>query len=333
MPVSATHYQRRSLGRVTSDIEDFMNANGRSALLVATVLTAAVLSAHRVHAQEEAPTKKVLLIGLDGVRVDIMATVHTPVIDSLAASGFFSDEAKTRVRTVSGPGWSSMLIGARTDKHRVDGNDFEGNDYATYPDFLTRIEREKPALNTFAVLDWPPLGTADSGGPLVSDEIDVKINFDGEADGYRLADSLSVEAAVEHLRDTDVDAAFVYLGDIDVVAHETNTRSPRYKAAIEWADTRVGLLLQAVRDRPSYAREDWLILMSTDHGRNDAGGHGGTSPSETTIFFLASGPSVESGRTDCPPEIVDVAVTALAHMGLGPDPAWNLDGHVRGLKE
>ena len=279
------------------------------------------------------PVKKVLLIGLDGVRVDIMAAVHTPVIDSLAAAGFFSDEAKTRVRTVSGPGWSSMTIGARTDKHLVDGNDFEGNDYATYPDFLTRIERERPELNTFAVSDWPPLGTTDSGGPLFSDEIDVRITFDGEADGYRYADSLSVEAAVRELRDTDVDAAFVYLGDIDVVAHETNSRSPQYKAAIEWADTRVGLLLQSVRERPTYGEEDWLILLSTDHGRNDAGGHGGNSPSETTIFFLASGPSVEQGTTECPPDIVDVAVTALAHMGLGPDPAWNLDGQARGLKE
>jgi len=280
----------------------------------------------------QAPVKKVLLIGLDGVRVDIMAAVNTPVIDSLAAAGFFSDEAKTRVRTVSGPGWSSMTIGARTNKHLVDGNDFAGNDYATYPEFLTRIERERPELNTFAVSDWPPLGTTDSGGPLFSDEIDVKITFDGEADGYRYADSLSVEAAVRELRDTDVDAAFVYLGDIDVVAHETNSRSPQYKAAIEWADTRVGLLLQAVRERPTYEQEDWLILMSTDHGRNDAGGHGGNSPSETTIFFLASGPSVEQGSTECPPEIVDVAVTALAHMGLGPDPAWGLDGQVRGLK-
>ena len=255
------------------------------------------------------------------------------MIDSLAAAGFFSDEAKTRVRTVSGPGWSAMTVGARTDKHLVDGNNFEGNDYATYPDFLTRIERERPELNTFAVLDWPPLGTTDSGGPLFSDDIDVKITFDGEADGYRYADSLSVEAAVEHLRDTDVDAAFVYLGDIDVVAHATNSRSPEYRAAIEWADTRVGLLLEALRDRETYDEEDWLILMSTDHGRDDAGGHGGTSPSETTIFFLASGPSAEPGRTDCPPEIVDVAVTALAHMGLGPDPAWNLDGQVRGLKK
>jgi len=301
---------------------------------IATLLTALfVIAPAGAVAQDTPPRKKVLLIGLDGVRVDIMAAVETPVIDSLAAAGFFSDEAKTRVRTVSGPGWSSMTIGARTDKHLVDGNNFEGNDYATYPDFLTRIERERPEFNTFAVLDWPPLGTTDSGGPLFSDAIDVKINFDGEADGYRYADSLSVEAAVEQLRDTDVDAAFVYLGDIDVVAHETNSRSPEYKAAIEWADTRVGLLLQALQERPTYGEEDWLILMSTDHGRNDAGSHGGSSPSETTIFFLASGPSVDPGRTECPPEIVDVAVTALTHLGLGPDSAWNLDGQARGLKK
>ena len=310
-----------------------MNPHRRSALVIALAVIASALLPQAGLTQEEVLRKKVLLVGLDGVRVDIMALVETPVIDSLAAAGFFSDEAKTRVRTVSGPGWSSMTIGARTDKHLVDSNNFEGNDYETYPDFLTRIEWERPELNTFAVSDWPPLGTTDSGGPLFSDDIDVKNNFDGEADSYRYADSLSVEAAVEQLRDTDVDAAFVYLGDIDVVAHETNSRSPEYKAAIEWADTRVGLLLQALRDRPSYGEEDWLILMSTDHGRNDAGGHGGNSPSETTIFFLASGPSVEPGRTDCPPEIVDVAVTALAHMGLGPDPAWNLDGQVRGLKK
>lgn len=278
------------------------------------------------------PVRKVLVVGLDGVRVDALAKAHTPVIDSLTAAGFFSDEAKTRVRTLSGPGWSSMVIGARTDRHRVDGNDFSGNDYDTYPDFLTRIERERPGLNTLAVVDWPPLGTSDSGGPLFSDAIDVKINFDGEADGYQRADSLSVEAAVQHLRDTDVDAAFVYLGETDVAAHATSSRSPEYRDAIERADAMVGRLLDALRSRATYEAEDWLVLLSTDHGRNDAGGHGGTSPSETTIFFLASGPSVrQPGRTDCPPEIVDVAVTALTHIGLVPDSAWGLAGKARGL--
>ena len=104
-----------------------MKPHRRPAFVVALVVLASVLlpGAGVTQEQEEALRKKVLLIGLDGVRVDIMARVETPVIDSLAAGGFFSDEAKTRVRTVSGPGWSSMTIGARTDKHLVDGNTYD----------------------------------------------------------------------------------------------------------------------------------------------------------------------------------------------------------------
>jgi predicted AlkP superfamily pyrophosphatase or phosphodiesterase len=295
------------------------------------VPTARAQEAGAGNAAARAP--KVLLVGIDGVRVDILRRAHTPVIDSLAAAGFFSDRAFTRDHTVSGPGWSDMLTGVRTAKHGVDDNDFSGNRYAEWPDFLTRIERVRPELFTFAALDWAPLWSAADGGPLVSDSIDEKVGFDGDAAGYRRTDSLGVEAAVERLRDGPVDAAFVYLGEPDVVAHATDSFSPPYVASIERADAQLGMLLDAVRARPTYAGEDWLVLVSTDHGRDDAGGHGGDSPSERTIFFLASGPAAATGSTDCPPEIVDVAATALAHLGLGPDPAWGLDGRPRGLME
>jgi hypothetical protein len=33
-----------------------------------------------------------------------------------------------------------------------------------------------------------------------------------------------------------------------------------------------------------------------------------------------------------PVEIVDVAVTALAHLGVAIDPAWGLDGKAVGLR-
>ena len=300
-------------------------------MLLSRLVTLAVIAVFVLPVRASAQTgdgPRVLVIGIDGVRVDMLARAETPTLDSIAAAGFFSDEAKTRVRTVSGPGWSSMLTGVRTDKHGVDSNDFSGNNYSEWPDFLTRLETERPELGTFAVLDWPPLGTTDSGGPLISDAIDVKLNFDGETDGYGPADAESVEAAVEHLRTADVHAAFVYLGDPDVVSHETDSFSEEYRASIERADSQTAELLEALRARPGYDDEDWLILISTDHGRNDAGGHGGKSPSETTIFFLASGPAVSPGRTDCPPEIVDVAATALAHLGIV---AQGLDGQPRGL--
>ena len=164
-------------------------------------------------------TKKVLVIGLDGIRVDILAEATTPNIDELIAEGFFNDQARTNVRTVSGPGWSSMLIGARTDKHLVDSNNFTGNDYTTYPDFLTRLEQVDSSFNTLAVVDWAPLGTTASGGPLFSEAIDELLFFNGSEEGYGRADSLSVDAAVRRLETEDIDAAFVYIGDPDEVAH------------------------------------------------------------------------------------------------------------------
>ena len=254
-----------------------------------------------------APTPKVLLIGLDGIHVGVLATTATPNIDSLAAAGAFSDAAQTLVRTVSGPGWSSMLIGARSDKHLV-------------------------TSNNFAVLAWPPLARTASGGPMIGDAVDVRLFFDGSVLGYGRADSASVAAAVEHLVNEDPDAAFVYVGDVDEVAHATSTHGPEYKAALEQADAYVGMLAAALRSRPSYDDEDWLILISTDHGRDERGGHGGDSPGERTIFFLASGPSVVQGAIAETPHIVDVAVTALTHLGIEIDPTWNLDGRAVGLQ-
>ena len=101
-----------------------------------------------------------------------------------------------------------------------------------------------------------------------------------------------------------------------------------YRDAIALSDAHVGLLVEALRSRPTFADEDWLILISTDHGRTAAGGHGGNSPEQTTIFILAHGPSVTPGRIDGTPQIVDVAVTALTHLGITIDPGWALDGRV-----
>ena len=52
---------------------------------------------------------------------------------------------------------------------------------------------------------------------------------------------------------------------------------------------------------------------------------------ERTIFYLASGPSAIRGVPETAAEIVDVGVTALAHLGVIIDPAWGLDGRVVGL--
>ncbi len=53
---------------------------------------------------------------------------------------------------------------------------------------------------------------------------------------------------------------------------------------------------------------------------------------ERTVFILACGPTVEPGHISGAPNIVDVAVTALTHLGVTIDPGWQLDGKAVALK-
>lgn len=278
----------------------------------------------------EAPAPKVLVIGIDGVRPDVLAEVHTPNLDALAADGLYSAEAQTGLPTVSGPGWSSLLIGVWPDKHGVTSNDFTSNAYDRHADFLTRLEQVDSSFSTLAVVDWRPLADTTDGGPVISPAVDSLVLLDGYEVGWLAADFFLTDVAGDLITTSDVDAAFVYLGAPDEISHETGAIGQDYQHALAASDNLVGKLVEAVRSRPTYADEDWLIIVSSDHGRRDDGSHGGDSPEERTIPFLVSGPSVQGALTE-PPRIVDVAVTALVHMGVRPDPAWGLDGSPVGL--
>jgi arylsulfatase A-like enzyme len=275
--------------------------------------------------------QKVLLIGIDGVRPDVLADVATPNLDRLISEGAFSDQVRTTRPTSSGPAWSSMLTGVWPEKHAVLSNNFQGNEYATYPDFLSRIEQLRPDLVTFAAVDWLPLVTEVCGGPLITGVLDSLVVRNGYM-GWSEADAFITQAAVDVLEGSDPDAMFVYLGAPDEMSHQAGSIGEEYRTAIAFSDHHVGQLLDAIRARVSYAEEDWLILVSTDHGRRADGGHGGDSPEELTIFFFAHGPSVIPGEILGTPAIVDVAVTALTHLGIQINPDWGLDGRDRALQ-
>jgi predicted AlkP superfamily pyrophosphatase or phosphodiesterase len=137
---------------------------------------------------------------------------------------------------------------------------------------------------------------------------------------------------VVYLANGAADASFVYFGAADEVAHRLGPLSPEYRDALRTIDRQIGELMAAVRARPTYDREDWLVLMTSDHGHRDRGGHGRESLEERRVFYLASGPAAVRGRPPESPNVVDVAATALAHMGLRIEPAWRLDGKVVGLQ-
>ncbi|MFD4738260.1 alkaline phosphatase family protein [Streptomyces virginiae] len=301
--------------------------SGRRAI-AATAVTSALIAATlaATPAAAAANTDKVLVIGIDGAVLDRVKVAAAPNLNGLMAQGLTARStlyAGPMAATSSGPGWSTIATGVWPDKHGVKDNSFIGKNYAAHPDFLTRIENAKPALNTYAAADWEPITSTDQNGPIFSSKVDKRLSLKGDRDGYRTEDPKVAAAAAAELRDQNPDAAFVYLGEIDAAGHSYGAASRQYLDTIARVDTLVGQLLTAVKNRPTYAQENWKILVSTDHGHTDSGGHGGSTIQERGTFVIAKGPGIPAGSVRSDVRLVDVAATALAQVGVS---GTGLDG-------
>jgi len=284
--------------------------------------------------------KKVLVIGIDGCRPDALQAAATPHLDSLIENGIYADDTQILGEryngndTISGPGWSSILIGVWADKHGVDGNKFTGPNYDEFPHFFQRIKEVRPDAVTISIADWEPITTkivtaADVSKHSVDEQPDNKANPHPEHDVVVARD------AVEQLKTADPDAIFVYLGQVDETGHRYgfHPRLKRYKDAIERVDGHVGELLAALASRENREREDWLILVTTDHGGRGTGhSNGHSQPDIRNGFLIVSGPAARRGRFQDTTYLVDVVPTALTHLGLEINPEWKLDGRSVGLK-
>lgn len=87
--------------------------------------------------------KKVLVIGIDGCRSDVLTNTIAPFMNSLESKSTvaYNLEHKTETLTISGPNWASICTGVHHDKHQVTDNIFQGNDLKTYPHFFEFINQ------------------------------------------------------------------------------------------------------------------------------------------------------------------------------------------------
>jgi predicted AlkP superfamily pyrophosphatase or phosphodiesterase len=272
------------------------------------------------------PRPKALVVGIDGLRWDRIAVAAPPRLTGLIRSGHAVPsllDVSSGTLTESGPGWSTVARGVWPDRHGVLDNTFAGARLTEYPDFLTRLKRARPELSTLVALDWPPLYEQGVFGA----DVDVRLLGDGEEHSYPVEDARLTAAAVDHLLDGDPDAAFVYLGSVDIAGHLWGAMSPEYTHWLHETDRWLGALLDAVGTRVTYRGEHWLVLVTTDHGHRDEGDHGGHSDAERSTFVVAHAAGRDGGlRPDT--ALVDVAATVLDHLGvavpaeLAGRPAW-----------
>lgn len=283
----------------------------------------------RTRQESGACTRRVLVVGIDGVRFDYLGgRVATPRLDEVARAGFLAPVlVDEQTPTMSGPCWATIATGVHVGKHGVWSNDFSGHRLGVFPDFATRLARGF-GRRTFVAAGWDPLVLARDGGPLFAAPTRL-LYLAPEAhtaEAWERVDEEITADAEAVLRRDPVDAAFVYLGAVDETAHMHGCGA-RYVASIENADARLGRLLDALRGRTEYEHEDWTVIVVTDHGHVDEGGHGRRSTRERTAWIACAGPDLAPGALPARDlRHVDVAAHVFKALGLEPDRHWTLDG-------
>ncbi|AFD05866.1 putative AP superfamily protein [Solitalea canadensis DSM 3403] len=218
--------------------------------------------------------KKILIIGIDGCRQDVMMSSNTSNIKSLLNNAVYSLDALTLAPSWSGNGWSTLLTGVTHLKHGITGNDFTiQHDFTNYPCFLKRTETYNSAYRTMSIVHWTPINDYIMNG------IDVKRNVNTD---------LEVKNEVVKALSTDnPDILFMQFDDVDHAGHTYGFSSsvPQYVSAINTTDGYIGEILAALRNRPNYANEDWLIIVSPDHGGSGTN-HTGENYEDRNIFSI-----------------------------------------------
>ncbi|MEJ0030463.1 MAG: alkaline phosphatase family protein [Bacteroidota bacterium] len=195
--------------------------------------------------------------------------------------------------TISAPGYNNLLTGVWGNKHNVWDNDIADPNY-NYLNIFRIAKKVNPSLKTAIFSTW-----TDNRTKLVVDGLDysydgleldtVTYPHDKNADYIKKIDEAVVENAAQYVQQQGPDLSWVYLEYTDDMGHRFGDSDQFYNAILN-ADQQIKKIWDSIKLREQTFNEDWLIVVTTDHGRSaDTGkNHGGQSDRERTTWIVTN---------------------------------------------
>lgn len=284
----------------------------------------------------KAGSKKVLVILIDGISTDVLLKTKTPFLDKISKAGAFSEayvggkrNTITETPTISAVGYNSMLTGTWVNKHNVKGNSILNPNY-NYSTFFRLLKDSYPEKKIGIYSTWLDNRTKLLGHNLEeTNNLKVDYHLDGlELDEEKFPHDLKknylkridaevVRRAALDILDKGPDLSWVYLEHPDDMGHLYGDSSQLYEA-VAYEDALVGILQDAIGIREEKTDEDWLIIITTDHGRDPYNGqhHGGQSDRERNTWIIVNQPITNNYFRTNKVGIVDIFPSVLDYMNI-----------------
>ncbi len=242
--------------------------------------------------------KKAIIIGFDGCRADVLTEMQNEksVIFSMLNDGASINlsycggvnypETNTQ-DTSTAPGWCSILTGVWADKHGVTANDITKS--LERKTLLTSLVEDGIIDSSAFITKWKGHFDRKNATYLEEkaycEENNLNVSFNRCKD-----DEASFDFTLNEIGKKDcADFLFVIYEPTDSTGHDLGftINNPKYKEAFQTADKYGFETIEAIKSRETYATEDWLIIITSDHGGIGTE-HGGPSIQERMTFIVSN---------------------------------------------
>ncbi len=242
--------------------------------------------------------KKAIIIGYDGCRADELIHVEkafsgiTKMLNdgasiSLAYCGGVNYPEKNTQDTSTAPGWCSVLTGVWADKNGVTGNGITKS--LEYKTLLTSLTEDKIIDSASFVTSWDGHFETDNSTykaeKAYCEEKNLNVSFNCCS-----GDTESANTVIKDLKNEDCsDFIFAIYEGTDHAGHKFgfSSNNPIYRAGFRLNEILAYRTLNAIESRDTYETEDWLIIITSDHGGFGTN-HGGPTVQERMVFIISN---------------------------------------------
>jgi len=205
----------------------------------------------------DAGKPKVLLIVADGLRGKAVQDIEPANLRKLRRRSLYTYGGladTSLVPMTNETGWANLLTGVEWGKHGVNAGNLSDLS-ADYPTIFSRLKAGKKPHKSASFT------SSDDLSAHLANDADLRESFAGD-------DANTFARALAEVVEGDADLVFVQLGNVEKVGRQYSYESSdsEYEEAVRDLDAKIGQLVDALEARPTYGREDWLVVITTNKG-------------------------------------------------------------------
>lgn len=250
--------------------------------------------------------KKVIMVLVDGMRPDSLAMCGNPFVEKLLAKSICTLSGTTVMPSVTLPCHMSLFHSVAPERHGILTN--------TY---VPQVRPVKGLCETLRAggkkcamfYNWDEL--RDLSRP---EGLAYSCFISGHVYSYKEANHRVTDECIRYIASDRPDFAFLYLGLTDAMGHDYGWMGKEYLESVNSSFSEIERLISTLDD-------EYVVIVTADHGGHGRS-HGSDIPEDMTIPVIFYNKTLKESVNAGEVNIIDIAPTITALLGVAPDAEW-----------